>query len=373
MSFDVFGRPTRRQILQQLASLGVVSSTAGLLGMGATRAALAADAESVNLTLAVWPAPKSVAPRAVLERFVASHEGVTGEAVEGSQVQSFQKIQASLAVNPDEPWAQLGMFNAQRFADGAVADMWHALDPEKIPNLQHLVEGLQPADRRGAFWIADLCGIMYNKRLVSTPPTSWYDLFDPIHKGKVTVWQAPAFSVNGVALFTRLEGGDESNMEPGISLFEKAAAAGQFTGFHGSADQLRKMFQTDQAAIGIGFQGIVQPWIDDGDEIGFVIPKGGTFVFPEGWQMVKGLKGRTYDLACELLNEMLSPETVTEYSLLNPTIPLVRGARVPEKYASIPTFSLDGLDEPIVFDWTKMAGSLEKTTELWNDRVATKL
>lgn len=361
-SFLNHARLGRRDLLKLGGASLLASTTLGSIG-----AALAQDTTPVELTIGAWPAPKSTAVQALLQRFLAANPGVTGSLIEDGA--RYDKLVSSFAIDPSKPYVNLIQHNAQRFADGATAGLWESLDPAKVPNVEKLVQRFQPKDRRGAFWIADIEGIVYNKRLVKTPPTSWYDLFDPAYKGKTSVWETPAFSVNGVPIIARLEGDDEGKLDKAISIYSDAAKAGQFTAFHSSAAQLRQLFQTDQAAIAPGFQGIVQPWIEEGDEIGFVIPKEGPVLFPEGWQLVRGLEGRALDVASALFNEIISPETVTEYATLNPVIPLVEGAKVPDKYADLPTFSLAALEGAIEFDWPKLSAAVPAALENWKATV----
>lgn len=357
---------SRRNFIKTASAAGLATLASPALSLRTARAN-----SPVELILGAWPAPKSTAVINLVERFNASHPGVLAQVIEDGA--RYDKLVASFAIDRSQPYAHFIQHNAQRFADGAAQGLWQKIDPAKVSNYARLDSRFQRPDGLGAFWIADIEGIVYNKRLVKTPPTSWYDLFDPAYRGKTSFWQPPSFSVNGVPIFARLQGQDEGNLESAIGLYADAAKAGQFTAFHSSAAQLRQQLQTDQIAITPGFQGIVQPWIEDGDEIGFVIPKEGPVIFPEGWQIVSGLEGEELDFAYALFNEIISPEVVSEYATLNPVIPLVEGAQLPEKYRDEPTFQLSALENAISFDWGKLSDAVPAATDLWNSTVAPHL
>lgn len=358
---------SRRDLLKY-AGLGAGTALSASLGL--SQLARAAGADPVDLALATWSGTKKVAVEALLERFLVENENVTGQVIEDAA--RFEKLAASFAIDASQPFANLLQHNAQRFAEGAVADLWDVLDPARIPNLSLLDQRFQPADRKGAFWITDLEGIVYNKRLISTPPQSWYDLFDPKYKGLAS-FGGPNFAINGVSIIAQLEGDTSKDYSGATKLYAEAAAAGQFGPMISSGAQLRQLFQTDQIAIAYWFQGIVQPWIDEGDEIGFVVPKEGPVLFPEGWQLVRGLEGRSLDVASSLFNEIISPDLVTEYATLNPVIPLVEGAVIPERYRDLPSYSRDVLENGRQIDWTAHAENVPDALALWNATVTPNL
>jgi putative spermidine/putrescine transport system substrate-binding protein len=97
-------------------------------------------------------------------------------------------------------------------------------------------------------------GLAYNTRMFKekgwAPPTSWMDLADPKFKDKV-VFQSVAsstFGLHGFLMFNRIQGGSESNVEPGFAAWPKAVGPNVLE-YIASSAKISEMVQTDEAAI----------------------------------------------------------------------------------------------------------------------------
>ncbi|WP_338477057.1 ABC transporter substrate-binding protein [Pseudomonas khavaziana] len=97
-------------------------------------------------------------------------------------------------------------------------------------------------------------GLGYNARLFKekgwAAPTSWMDLADPRFKEKV-VFQSLAsstFGLHGFLMFNRLQGGDETNVEPGFKAWPSTVGPNVLE-YIASSAKISEMVQTDEAAI----------------------------------------------------------------------------------------------------------------------------
>jgi putative spermidine/putrescine transport system substrate-binding protein len=97
-------------------------------------------------------------------------------------------------------------------------------------------------------------GLGYNARMFKekgwATPTSWMDLADPRFKEKV-VFQSLAsstFGLHGFLMFNRLQGGDESNVEPGFKAWPKTVGPNVLE-YIASSAKISEMVQTDEASI----------------------------------------------------------------------------------------------------------------------------
>jgi putative spermidine/putrescine transport system substrate-binding protein len=97
-------------------------------------------------------------------------------------------------------------------------------------------------------------GLAYNTRMFKekgwAPPTSWMDLADPKFKDKV-VFQSVAsstFGLHGFLMFNRIQGGSESNVEPGFAAWPKTVGPNVLE-YIASSAKISEMVQTDEAAI----------------------------------------------------------------------------------------------------------------------------
>ncbi|WP_288374815.1 ABC transporter substrate-binding protein [uncultured Pseudomonas sp.] len=97
-------------------------------------------------------------------------------------------------------------------------------------------------------------GLAYNTRLFEkngwAAPTSWSDLQDPRFKDKL-VFQSLAsstFGLHGFLMYNRLQGGDESNVEPGFKAWPKQVGPNVLE-YIASSAKISEMVQTDEAAL----------------------------------------------------------------------------------------------------------------------------
>ncbi|UOK36653.1 ABC transporter substrate-binding protein [Pseudomonas palleroniana] len=97
-------------------------------------------------------------------------------------------------------------------------------------------------------------GLGYNAKMFKekgwAAPTSWMDLADPRFKDKV-VFQSLAsstFGLHGFLMFNRIQGGDETNVEPGFKAWPSTIGPNVLE-YIASSAKISEMVQTDEAAI----------------------------------------------------------------------------------------------------------------------------
>ena len=97
-------------------------------------------------------------------------------------------------------------------------------------------------------------GLAYNTRLFKekgwTAPTSWMDMADPRFKDKL-VFQSMAsstFGLHGFLMFNRIQGGSETDVEPGFKAWPNTVGRNVLEYIPSSA-KISEMLQTDEAAL----------------------------------------------------------------------------------------------------------------------------
>jgi spermidine/putrescine-binding protein len=105
--------------------------------------------------------------------------------------------------------------------------------------------------------------IVYDPKVVKTPPTSWSDLFDPKYKGKMALGDITGTSgVQTLLAVNRMKGGTLDNMDPGLAAM-KTIVPDAVT-LYTQADQLLALFQRGDI--------VMAPWYPD--RAGSAITKG---------------------------------------------------------------------------------------------------
>lgn len=99
-----------------------------------------------------------------------------------------------------------------------------------------------------------MTGIGYNKKMFDEKkwpaPTSWMDFADPKFKGKVVFQSLPSstFGLHGFLMFNRIQGGKETNVDPGFSKWSSTIGPNVLEYIPSSA-KLSEMVQNGEAAI----------------------------------------------------------------------------------------------------------------------------
>lgn len=99
-----------------------------------------------------------------------------------------------------------------------------------------------------------MTGLAYNQKMFAengwAPPTSWMDLADPKYKGKVVFQSASSssFGLHGFLMFNRIQGGDETNVDPGFKKWNDTIGKNVLEYISTSA-KVAEMVQTGEAAI----------------------------------------------------------------------------------------------------------------------------
>ncbi len=122
------------------------------------------------------------------------------------------------------------------------------------PMLKDLYPAARMAGGMAAGVNVGMTGIGYNKKMFDEKkwpaPTSWMDFADPKFKGKVVFQSMPAssFGLHGFLMFNRIQGGSETNVDPGFAKWASTIGPNVLEYIPSSA-KLSEMVQTGEAAI----------------------------------------------------------------------------------------------------------------------------
>jgi putative spermidine/putrescine transport system substrate-binding protein len=129
----------------------------------------------------------------------------------------------------------LGVNFAAQVVDEGLSQPYKHAYWDEIPDYAKDADGAWSA----AYWGA--IGFCVNTDLVENVPTSWADLLDPQYKGMVSM-KDPRSSgtANSVVLAAAIgNGGDESNVQPGIDYFAEMIANGQLNAVSPGTSQIQ--------------------------------------------------------------------------------------------------------------------------------------
>jgi len=195
------------------------------------------------------------------------------------------------------------------------------LDYSKMPNAKNLIPTMKYPYGVGHIYSGMV--ILYNPKLIKTPPTSFADTLDPKMGAKLGIidiqYQYTLVSA-GMA-----SGGSPSNIEPGKERLVACKKAG--ARIYPSNESFAQAMKTEEIACGIMWKARAVQWQNAGINIKTVTPKEGIPMYITGFAMPKNAPDK--EGAYAFLNAMLDPSAQTAFAVDMGYNPTVTNAHVP--------------------------------------------
>ncbi len=286
--------------------------------------------------------------------------GVTVNAVDGLTMQNL----ATLRATKNNPSLDVMSFDPPGAYPAADEGLLLKLDPAKLPNMTKMFPWGVAKDGHLVGVLASNQCLAYNTKSITTPPTSWEDMWNPAYKGHVAL---PDISTSHGVMLLLIEskiasGGDLYNGDKAFDKLETLKP--NVLTYWTNHDQLSQLMNSGQVWLA--------PWTADraatqnnnGAPIDCVVPKEGAIFFASFSGIAKN--SRNPDAAYAYLNTQISAKSQAEAAneiFLGPTNSEVKMSGKPLKYLD-PT--RPGLVRP---DWDKVMQLTPQWTDMWNRRM----
>ena len=337
---------------------------AGLLGL--VPAAASAETE---ITFVMWVgANQEVVPTEVIKAYMEANPDVKINILESNNTIVYPQMVTARRTTPDDPYIHCGLFNVETINNGDVDDLWESLNRERIPNIANVLPGFLRPDDRGVGYQMLGIGLIYNKEKITTPPTSWSDLWDPAYRDRVALWE---YDPPPIVMAARLNGGDEYNIDPGFKIWSDNAQ--NIRAFVDANIALKNLLDSGEAWIAPFYSAIAAIWLDEGGPLDFVIPKEGAVAFPIFLSIIKGVDDAERAVCEDLINQMLAPKESGRYGALTRSVPVVTNAELNEQQQTDPVVSMGMAETAIHLDYVHIAEELAGWRERWDQEVKAKL
>ena len=295
--------------------------------------------------------------------------GIKLKYVVGTALSNFSKVVATRA----KPDIDVYWSNELTHAAGKQQGLYAKLDPAIVTNLRDVVPLARDPDGIGVASYLIATVIQYNTQAYADAgipaPTSWDDLWDPRLKGKVALLNFNvAASQDLVAILTRLGGGTEADVRPGIRKLKALRDSGNLASFASTPAELDNMIVQKQAWVTVASS--PRPLIlkQKGAPVDAVFPKEGAGFFTNYFDVVRGAPHAKN--AQVLVNFLIGPEAqrlIAEEAVATPIHKSVSGPRALEG-----RMGEAGLAKLIRIDRAIMNRDLEQWADLWNREVEAK-
>jgi putative spermidine/putrescine transport system substrate-binding protein len=252
----------------------------------------------------------------------------------GMSVDAIAKVRAQ-ASNPQIDVAMMGQTEGiTLWKEGLTAP----LDPKEIPNLTNLIPQAIYKDKDGTIFYVGMYGyvyeLVYRTDKIKTPPTKWSDLWNEEYKGEIMFPPPGIYSAYMQVMASRINGGDETNMEPGWQALKKLAP--NIGAVFNSDSEAYNLIASGEASIGPVLMFTTIDLLKGGAPVARVSPAEGSPISWDGITLVKGSPNP--EGAKKLINFMLQKKVVEAHVNAAATIPAMEGITfTPELAKALPS------------------------------------
>jgi putative spermidine/putrescine transport system substrate-binding protein len=271
--------------------------------------------------IAIWSAGLSIAASAQAEELVVgSFGGSFADNVKACHVAAFEKATgATVALK----LGNSSQFAAAIRAAGGNSDMDvvfidnslavqirneklnETIDRGKLTHASEVIANAWGVDNSYVVAMVSATTLVYNPKVVKTPPTSWLDLFDPQYAGKYAIGDFSGTS--GWQFFlalNKIKGGTLDNIDPGIEAIKPLAKGSAV--LYTQADQIVSLFERGEIVIAAWYPDRAGVAADKGLPVAVAYPKEGAVGILPAVLIPKGTK--KLDLAHKFIDVVLSSE-----------------------------------------------------------------
>jgi putative spermidine/putrescine transport system substrate-binding protein len=239
---------------------------------------------------------------------VPAYQSATGGSANLVTMVSLEQV-AQLTAAPQSPPFDVALIDEGPF-NAASKDLFVPVPPELLSNYDQVVPELRSPDGWAPATGIQVIGLAYNPNEVSTPPTSWTDLYDPQYRGRVSMQGMQTTQGTSVMVqLARLRGGSEADIEPAFQALQQDLRP-NLAGLAANSGALATLFQQGEIALAPHDLNNVMALQSRGVEIEWVAPQEGAIAMRPSQQIVANT---TADLAAAaaFLDASLSLEVQT--------------------------------------------------------------
>lgn len=232
------------------------------------------------------------------------------------------------------------------------------LDYSKIPNAKNLIPAMKYAYGIGQIYSGKV--ILFNPKLVSTPPTSFAETLDPKQGDKLGIIDIQyQYTMIAAGLAS---GGSMSNLDPGKERLIACKKAG--ARIYPSNEALAQALKTEEVAVAIMWKARAVQWQNAGINIETVAAKEGIPMYISGFAMPKNAPNKPGAYA--YLDAMLAPSAQEGFAVDMGYNPTVTDAKVAPDLQKRIGFTPDEQKRLVDLDYGYMAKNDSDFQDWWN-------
>ncbi|HEY4893602.1 MAG TPA: extracellular solute-binding protein [Reyranella sp.] len=232
------------------------------------------------------------------------------------------------------------------------------IDYTKLANAKNLIPAMKYPYGVGHIYSGKV--VLYNPKLVSTPPTGFADTLDPKNGDKLGIIDIQyQYTMLAAGLAS---GGSMSNVEPGKERLVACKKAG--ARIYPSNEALAQALKTEEIALCIMWKARAVQWQNAGINIETVAPKEGVPMYVSGFAMPKNAPNKVGAYA--YLDAMMEPSAQEGFAVDMGYNPTVTNVTVPPDVQKRIGFTDEEKKRLVDLDYAYMAKNDSAFQDWWN-------
>jgi putative spermidine/putrescine transport system substrate-binding protein len=235
---------------------------------------------------------------------VAAFEKATGATV-SLKLGNSSQFAASIRATAGKPDMDVVFIDNSLAVQTNAEKLNETIDRKKLAHAGDVIPTAWGKDDSYVVAMVSATALVYNPKLVKTPPTSWLDLFDPAYAGKYAIGDISGTSgVQFLLALNKIKGGTLENIDPGFDAIKPLAKDSVV--LYTQADQLLSLFERGEIVIAPWYPDRAGVAMDKGLSLAVAYPKEGAVGILPAVMIPKGT-GKV-DLAHKFIDQVLSAE-----------------------------------------------------------------
>lgn len=287
--------------------------------------------------------------------------GVTIETVEGLTADLLAKAQAQKS-NPQMD--VLFMANSG-FAQGSAQELWAPMSEETVPFLAEMGDDYRFENDTYVSTYNGPVVLAYNPDLVTSPPTSWADLWDPAYGGKAIIPDMNGCC--GVLFLLQAamdNGGGVDDIQPGFDAIQELKP-NLITLFTSNSDA-QTLYTDGAASLGVWSIDRAVAMMQSGASMDYVIPEEGAPLVLNSVAIVNGSPNQ--ELAEVFVDFALRQVTKPEFYTQLASLPGLDQVEIPAEFKDVYP-SDEEMSRLWVPEWSKIAPEMPAWQDQWQREV----
>jgi len=273
---------------------------------------------------------------------------------------------AKIRAEKGNPSIDVVQFSGGQESIAGKEDLIVPIDLNELSNGKDLYDAAKDPNGYAPAYAFSALGIIYNEEKISTPPTSWKDLWKDEYKGKVALVDiSNSFGLQFLLAVAKMNGGGEHDIQPGLDaireLLPNAAAVVK------STPEVGTLFAQEEAIIAAYDTGYAFTFRQQGQPIKFVTPQEGAIGTFINAQVVKG---GNEELAKKFVDFLLRPGIQKQFAEKNGYAPTNRTVELSEELQAVMPYGEEAVGRLIRLNNDLVNENKAAWTEEWNKLIS---